>query len=329
MLVKGYEHILALANEEGFLAIHNTNEKVQRIGSQIHHNAIFDLAWLSNQNIITASGDHTARLIDVNRDDFLATHIFTGHTRSVKTIAARTDDPAVFATGSRDGCVLIWDTRSYVTNDIFIRPDKTIAHSHLIKSFNYLTPSKRKVNLSLSGVNSVTGLVFKDENTLVSCSAGDGKIKFWDLRKTYKSSKKEPTPKHVIEYAGNSARNGFSHLLLDNDRVRLYANCLDNVIYCYNVANYSSNPVMQYTGHQNSTFYVKSSISHDGKYILSGSSDQKAYIWNTKCEDPIVRLKGHTAEVTCVSWRPTRETVLVSFLHIPYQSWASCYQVND
>lgn len=34
-----------------------------------------------------------------------------------------------------------------------------------------------------------------------------------------------------------------------------------------------------FNGHQNSTFYVKSSISPDDQFLVSGSSDEAAYIW--------------------------------------------------
>lgn len=107
-------------------------------------------------------------------------------------------------------------------------------------------------------------------------------------------------------------RNGFSNLLIDSSCLKLYANCLDNVIYCYNIGTYNPQPVMKYTGHQNSTFYVKSSLSADGLYLISGSSDQSAYIWNVNKPLPLVKLVGHNAEVTCVAWRQKGDTTLVT-----------------
>lgn len=141
---------------------------------------------------------------------------------------------------------------------------------------------------------------------------GDGAIKLWDLRKSYKAYKKEPLPKHVIPYSGATTRNGFSNLLIDRNCLKLYANCLDNVIYCYNIGTCNPDPIMTYTGHQNSTFYVKSSLSGDGLYLISGSSDQNAYIWNVKDSMPLVKLVGHNAEVTCVAWRQKGDTTLVT-----------------
>ena len=165
---------------------------------------------------------------------------------------------------------------------------------------------------SISGANSVTGLVFQDKNTLISCSAGDGTIKVWDLRKTYKTSKMEPNARNTIPYSGKTAKFGFSNLMLDRECVRLYANCLDNVIYCYNALTFDAEPVMSYVGHKNTTFYVKSCLSHDGTYLLSGSSDHNAYVWNTHHTSPLVVLKGHSAEVTCVAWQEDVEPKVVT-----------------
>ncbi|GLV39921.1 lethal-(2)-denticleless [Carabus blaptoides fortunei] len=307
----GNEHILALANEEGQIAIHNTEHNVNGetdcYGKTAHYNAIFDLAWMMGQmKLVSVSGDHTARLFDVSRSDIIEERIFHGHTRSVKTVAFRKDDPAVFATGARDGAIFVWDTRANYNLSYITQPDRIISNSHNIPN----TPGsgskfkKRLVPLvtNVSGANSVTGLVFQNDMSLISCGAGDGAIKVWDLRKNYGVNKREPLPKCVLPYTGHTTRNGFTNLLVDRSGVKLYANCMDNTIYCYNISTYQPQPIMTYTGHYNSSFYVKSSLSVDGNYLLSGSSDQNAYIWNTNKSTPLVSLVGHSAEVTCVAW---------------------------
>ncbi|GJQ81481.1 hypothetical protein Trydic_g14636 [Trypoxylus dichotomus] len=79
---RGQEHMLALANEDGKMAIHDTISAKPRIGQRIHHNAIFDLAWMFNQmKIVTVSGDHTARLVDVSESELREERMFSGHTR--------------------------------------------------------------------------------------------------------------------------------------------------------------------------------------------------------------------------------------------------------
>lgn len=67
--------------------------------------------------------------------------------------------------------------------------------------------------------------------------------------------------------------------------------------------------VAEYHGHQNHTYYVKTCLSSDGRYLASGSSDELAYIWNTSRPGaPLVKLSGHTDEVTCIAWCSTGET---------------------
>ncbi|XP_072383447.1 protein lethal(2)denticleless [Diabrotica undecimpunctata] len=314
------EHILALANEDGKLVIHDSSND-SRYGAYAHNNAIFDLAWMFDKmKLVTASGDHTSKMYDIGEGEIRQERVFCGHSRSVKTIAFRKDDSSVFATGGRDGNIILWDTRTS-TNSFVGKADGIINNSHVAKIF---TPSKSRKKFNTptkSGIKSVTGLVFQENNTLISCGAGDGVIKIWDLRKHYSNHKKEALPKVLIPYPGSTTKNGYSSLIIDNDGVKLYANCLDNTIYCYNVGTYSNKPIIEYTGHQNSTFYVKSCLSKNGEYLISGSSDENAYIWNTKISEPIVKLTGHTAEVTCVAWCTQNMVVVTCSDDMTHKIW--------
>ncbi|KAJ8911347.1 hypothetical protein NQ315_014191 [Exocentrus adspersus] len=297
---EGNEQFVALANEDGKLAIHDSSNN-NRYGTLAHNNAIFDLAWTFDQmKLVTASGDHTSKLFSVDNGEIREERVFCGHSRSVKTVTFRKNDSSVFASGGRDGNIIIWDTRTNV-NSFMGRMDRTIHNSHTAQT---ITPNKSRKKYTVSGpsIKSVTGLVFQDENTLISCGAGDGLIKVWDLRKNYIPYKRGALPKTVIPYAGSTSRNGYSNLIMDIESSKLYANCLDNTIYCYNMNTYNSQPIMRYVGHQNNTFYVKSSLCKNGTYLISGSSDENAYIWNTKHSRPLVKLTGHTAEVTSVGW---------------------------
>lgn len=67
-----------------------------------HHNAIFDLAWKFDQmQLVTGSGDNSSKLFDLGDGDFRPVSVFSGHTRSVKTVAFRKDDSNTFASGKR------------------------------------------------------------------------------------------------------------------------------------------------------------------------------------------------------------------------------------
>ncbi|XP_078037476.1 WD40 domain-containing protein denticleless [Augochlora pura] len=311
---EGYEQIIALANEDGKVAIQDTNVKgvsnQPLEGTQAHCNAIFDVAWMPGElKLVTASGDHSARLWDVSGPEIRQVDYFHAHTRSVKTAVFRYQDQAVFATGARDGFIMLWDIRA--NHHEHRKPDNCIANAHNMGTMSNMR-QRRAINHT-SRAQSITSLAFQDDVTLLSCAAGDGLIKVWDLRKNYTVHKKEPIAKHTMNYNGHSTRNGFSSLLICPARITLYASCMDNIIYAYNISSYNPNPIAEYYGHQNCTYYVKTCLSADGRYIASGSSDELAYIWRTnKPGAPVVQLSGHTEEVTCIAWCNVGETKIVT-----------------
>jgi len=76
---------------------------------------------------------------------------------------------AVFATGARDGFIMIWDIRANHSDEP--KPDNCIANAH---SYGSVSNTRRKSHTQASRAHSITGLVFQDDFTLISCAAGDG-----------------------------------------------------------------------------------------------------------------------------------------------------------
>ncbi|CAC5391611.1 DTL [Mytilus coruscus] len=266
-----------------------------------HSNAIFDLAWMGGDSkLLSAAGDQTVVLWDVPTAKKL--NSFQGHTSSVRSVNFKTNDPAVFATGSRDGHVMIWDIRCN-KKGLYTSPVQVIKNAH---SIPHILKAKKKSKLgpSRDSQQSVTIVVYQTDMTLLSAGAVDGCVKMWDLRKNYSSSIPDPMAKHTFNYSGvNKRSHGYSSLVLDSSCTQLFASCTDDIIYQYNLLSLDPKPVAHFKGHQNKSFYVKAAISPDDQYLLSGSSNEMAYIWKiTKPNESPVVLKGHNAEVTDVSW---------------------------
>ncbi|XP_053314665.1 denticleless protein homolog [Spea bombifrons] len=305
-------HILAVANEEGIVRLYDTecrNTEKQIVKEWVAHtNAVFDIAWVPGEHkLVTASGDQTAKLWDVKAGE--AVGVCKGHQCSLKSVAFSKFETAVFSTGGRDGNIMVWDTRCN-KKDGFYRQVNQISGAH--NALEKQTPSKikkkkpavRGLAPSVDSQQSVTVVIFQDEHTLISAGAVDGFVKMWDLRKNYTAYRQDPIAVKVFPYPGNSTRKlGYSSLVLDSTGTNLFANCTDDNIYMFNATGLRTDPVSVFSGHQNSTFYIKSSVSPDGQFLLSGSSDSSAYIWQVSDpQAPPVTLTGHCQEVTSVTW---------------------------
>ncbi|KAG9283144.1 hypothetical protein AMEX_G1882 [Astyanax mexicanus] len=315
----GQHNTLAVANEEGVVAIYKTAEKQSSVLKEwpAHDNAVFDIAWVPGANsLVTASGDQTARLWDVLAEELLGS--FKGHQCSLKSVSFPKQEKAVFCTGGRDGNIMVWDTRCS-KKDGFYRQVKQISGAHMKTAGN--TPQNKKKRSSCRGMapsvdsqRGVTVVLFRDENTLISSGAVDGMIKMWDLRKNYTAYHQNPIPLQTYKYPGSSTRKlGYSGLTLDSTGSRLFCNCTDDNVYMFDISGLKTTPVAVFSGHRNSSFYVKSSLSPDDQFLASGSTDCSAYIW--KISEPAkapVMLQGHSQEVTSVTWCPTDFTKLVT-----------------
>ncbi|NWU69149.1 DTL protein, partial [Pterocles burchelli] len=315
------EHVLAVANEEGFVRLYDTEaqttSKLIFKEWQAHSNAVFDLAWVPGEHrIVTASGDQTAKVWDVIAGELLG--ICKGHQCSLKSVAFSRFEKAVFCTGGRDGNIMVWDTRCN-KKDGFYRQVNQISGAHNV--VDKQTPSKPKKRQNLRGLaplvdfqQSVTVVLLQDEHTLISAGAVDGVIKVWDLRKNYTAYRQDPVPFKSFCYPGTSTRKlGYSSLVLDSTGANLFANCTDDSIYMFNMTSLRAVPVAVFSGHQNSTFYIKSSTSPDDQFLVSGSSDCNAYIW--KVSEPSLPpriLLGHTQEVTSIAWCPSDFTKIAT-----------------
>ncbi|XP_036058614.1 denticleless protein homolog isoform X2 [Onychomys torridus] len=317
----GMEHILAVANEEGFVRLYNTESQSSKKTCfkewMAHWNAVFDLAWVPGElKLVTAAGDQTAKFWDVKAGELMGT--CKGHQCSLKSVAFSKFQKAVFCTGGRDGNIMIWDTRCN-KKDGFYRQVNQISGAH--NTADKQTPSKPKKKQNSKGLapsvdsqQSVTVVLFQDENTLVSAGAVDGIIKVWDLRKNYTAYRQEPIASKSFLYPGTSTRKlGYSSLVLDSTGSTLFANCTDDNIYMFNMTGLKTSPVAVFSGHQNSTFYVKSSLSPDDQFLISGSSDEAAYIWKVSMPwHPPTVLLGHSQEVTSVCWCPSDFTKIAT-----------------
>jgi len=308
---RDYKKLLAIADEIGNVRIINTEKEGEiELKTQwlAHENAIFDIAWsLDDKKLITAGGDQTALLWDIETNKCISG--FQGHVSSIKSIVFHNTNPFICASGAREGSIMIWDLRCTGTvdenGDYIHKPANIIRNAHVPVTNNSLRKKKEKTNQHI-GVAAVHFL--HKPGYLASAGTADGLIKFWDIRSNGSYlHRSNPVPVEVSIHSNHSKRpHGFSSLSLDSTGRYLFSACTDNSIYMYNTLNLGK-PVYRFTSptYKCSTFYIKTSISPDDRFIASGSSDNNVYIWDiTAPHRSPVKLKGHENEVTAVSWCP-------------------------
>ena len=203
---------------------------------------------------------------------------FKKHMGTIRSISYRYQDANVVATGGRDGAIMTWDIR--VGND----------PTNIIQSAHRTNKSRKSISKNSKAV-SIISLKFLNENCFFTAGHTGANLCAWDLRKL-KQNQEFSNPVYKLSAPDIDYIHGFSDMAVDCHSFKLYANCTNSKIYCFNVLNGSSSEASNvYYGHQNSydrMIYTKMTLSPDAKYILSGSCDNAAYIWNDQCSKPIV-----------------------------------------
>uniref|UniRef100_A0A0X3NXG9 Denticleless protein homolog n=2 Tax=Schistocephalus solidus TaxID=70667 RepID=A0A0X3NXG9_SCHSO len=317
-------YLLLVAKEDGLVHLYNTLEKHAYAlirNYEVHDNAIFDVKWLSHARMfLTASGDQSIKLVDSASTAVVRS--FLGHTMSVRSLALMPNDNHIFASASRDGCIRLWDMRSkshseQVGGVSVCCSSLLLPQCHVPSTVPLESPLRRlrsKSRKSLSDSHSVTCVIFGRNFDLISAGSTDGAVKIWDLRKLSSSARRPATPKMVLPYRGISRKqSGFSDLVLDSRRTRLYASCLDHTIYEYDLNSQSTRPMFVYAGHLTNSFYIKMTLSPDDRYLACGSGDHRAYIYlvGERFQNPLI-LSGHTGEVSVPRWSVFDPTLMVT-----------------
>ncbi|XP_025200533.1 denticleless protein homolog B [Melanaphis sacchari] len=274
-------HIVGCSTEHGEIIVQNTighynDQNIQFQRNVVHDNAIFNFAWAEPQmKLITACGDQSTKLFNLSPSGVLDEEREFIYHSSVKSVMFCPGSSDVFCGGGQDSSIKIWDAR--INNG-----RRVLEFEHTIPNTHGTYESKSKKPSKIYGISS---LIFKTDQTVISCSSLDYTIKLWDLRKTYRQVNGNIEPLPLKKYSNgmkNSPRfNGYSDIVSSPQSNLMYASCINNGIYSYLLDSEETKPICTYFGHCHETGYSKISISHDGRYLFSGCMDYIGMIYLT------------------------------------------------
>ncbi|KAI6151826.1 WD40-repeat-containing domain protein [Pisolithus tinctorius] len=324
---------LAVATEEGSVMILNTSKRhdwefeSQRTLFQPHYNGIFDIKWNLDDSILaTASGDKRTHITSVETHQVI--QVLQGHSSTVKCIAWNPSHPDLLSTGSRDGNICLWDLRVAADdgnsgtseNASPLRPVTAIDAAHGQEK----NKGERRKTMHLP--RSVTGLLYSNPDTLVSCGSFDGILNMWDLRQpkvsaTGKRTKKPPpmapacmSPTDPTMLHGARRARGLMALCAGSGPTSglLFALGADNYIHAYDSSSLTH---VESITHPNmlSSFYVRLASSPCGRWLASGcmAKNGSLFLYDVSNVGRLssavppttaVEFRGQTGEVGAVDW---------------------------
>ncbi|XP_050439010.1 denticleless protein homolog B isoform X2 [Adelges cooleyi] len=257
-------HILACSTEHGEIVVQNTIKHSDFPYSQfkknlVHDNAIFNFAWAEpKMKLITACGDQTSKLCNLDPSGHLVTEKEFFYNSSVKSVMFCPGSTDVFCGGCQDGFIKIWDARRN-SNSSVLNFDHQIPNAHTVPCFI----RKKKKSRKAVGVSCV---IFKNDHTVLSCSSMDPYIKVWDTRKSYRQVTGIIEPVPLLKYSHENIygllNSGYVDMVTNPLLTHLYASGIDNVIYCYPLdSTTNTDLICKYSGHEDETCYSKISIN--------------------------------------------------------------------
>lgn len=217
-----------------------------------HTSDVLDLSWSKNNFLLSSSMDKTVRLWHIDRSECLCSFL---HSDFVTSIQFHPTDDRFFLSGSLDCKLRLWSI-----------PDKEIAYWKDVPDL-------------------ITAVAFSPDGLTAIAGCFGGQCLFYETDGLNFQSQMHVRSSRGKNSKGSKITGIQSFLLPSNIRyqgsfdseTKLLISTNDSRVRMYNL--YDKSMEIKFKGHENEQSQIRASFSDSGEYIISGSEDNRTYIW--------------------------------------------------
>ncbi|KAK4173737.1 WD40-repeat-containing domain protein [Triangularia setosa] len=276
-----------------------------------HTGEVLDLSWSKNNFLLSSSMDKTVRLWHLSRKECICTF---KHKDFVTRLAFHPRDDRFFLAGSLDAMLRLWSI-----------PDKAVAFSANLPDLITAVAFSPDGKIAIAGLLNGLCVFFETEGlkqqTQIHVRSSRGKnAKGSKITGIQTMLVHPPAPAYPSHHPpGSSAASHASTDMPSNAEVRVLVTSNDSRIRIYSLRDQSME--VKFKGHENSYSQIAATFSDDGKYVICGSEDRKAFVWSVtgngvplttdKDKSPCEYFEAHGEIVTTALFAPTQTRMLL------------------
>ncbi|KAL6068390.1 Transducin family protein / WD-40 repeat family protein [Balamuthia mandrillaris] len=252
--------------------------------------------------LASASRDKTAIIWILEEDTVRPLHILSGHEKSTWYLSWSPDDRLLLTSGLNDSTVRLWDVETGTLMHSFQKHTDAITACAWMPDGNFFVTGglDRQVyvwNVQGEFVKSydiasseINDLAISPDGKWLVLVCQEMHLIVLDLETDQKFTLPET--------------EAITSISISEDSMHVLVNISTREIHLWNLL--SRMMVQKYEGQQQGRFVIRSCFGGANQaFILSGSEDNKVYIWNREHGTLLYALEGHEGTVNCVSWNPT------------------------